>query len=128
MNTGYTLSFSSQENSKLQYRYSIRSDNEPYKVLTRYSEDGSFKFIPPEHGKYYIRLQVKNSDTGNISTEFFVITAVGKNIVDIFTDKNKSLQVYKGKILNLDIPDGIQGLHTSNKNIISIITQNTLSI
>ena len=84
MNTGYTISFASQKNSRLQYRYSIRTENEPYKVLTQYSENGSFKFSPSEPKKYYIRLQVKNSDTGNISTEFFVITAVGNSMSDDF--------------------------------------------
>ena len=129
MNTGYTISFASQKNSRLQYRYSIRTENEPYKVLTQYSENGSFKFSPSEPKKYYIRLQVKNSDTGNISTEFFVITAVGNSMSDDFVEKNKTLQVNKGEELTLDIPDGIQGLHTSSKNIISTTTNNnTLSI
>lgn len=130
MNTGYILSFTSQKKVRLQYRYSIRTENEPYKVLTQYSENGSFKFSPSEPKKYYIRLQVKNSDTGNVSTEFFVITAVGNNMSDDFVEKNKTLQVNKGEVLTLDIPDGIQGLHTSSKNIISTTTNNnnTLSI
>ena len=40
------------------------------------------------------------------------------------------MQVNKGEVLTLDIPDGIQGLHTSSKNIISTTTNNnnTLSI